>query len=362
MPATISIKIGDKYSSALSPNTISHGSVWTKDQTIADEEQRINNRWDSSLSQYLREIGTVKRISRDEEKELAGRIRKGDVQARARMIEANLRLVVKIARNYEGIGVHLQDLISEGNIGLMKAVEHYDPGKGAKLSSYSAYWIRQAIIQALANQSKDVRLPVYVAIRFNKMCRTAMRLEEGLGREPTGEELASEMGTSLTCIANTRGAHLQFHSLDAPINGETSTYAEQVPDEKAEAPYEQLENKMQLSMLQESIETLREREKTVLMLRFGLNETRPRTLEQVAVKMGITDERVRQIQNDAIKKLRRRFKKRDGTNPIHAAVKKAISYQFHASKKPKRDGFSAKGQDESSHDSRCLRKQEATEA
>src|SRR5450432_113951 len=212
---------------------------------------------DTAIKLYLREIGQVKLLTPDEEIQLAARIKKGDKKAREHMIKANLRLVVKIARDYEGIGLPLLDLISEGNIGLMKAVERFDPAKGGKLSTYGSWWIKQSIKRALANQSKTIRLPVHLVDKISKMRRTAMKLQEVFGREPTDDELAEEMGMSTSRVAQMRTAAIRPASLDAPIgDDETNNFAEVVQDENADSPYEQLEEKTVNRMLQEMVKTL----------------------------------------------------------------------------------------------------------
>jgi RNA polymerase primary sigma factor len=227
---------------------------------------------DTAIKLYLREIGQVKLLTPQEEIELAAKIKKGDKKAREQMIKANLRLVVKIARDYEGIGLPLLDLISEGNIGLMKAVERFDPAKGGKLSTYGSWWIKQSIKRALANQSKTIRLPVHLVDKISKMRRTAMRLQEELGREPTDEELGEELGITASRVAQMRMAAIRPASLDAPIGDEDSNnFAEVVQDESADTPYEQLEEKTVTRMLQEMVKTLDPREATILRARFGLD-------------------------------------------------------------------------------------------
>jgi RNA polymerase primary sigma factor len=270
------------------------------------ERERSSYDGDTAIKLYLREIGQVKLLTPQEEIELAARIKKGDKKAREQMIKANLRLVVKIARDYEGIGLPLLDLISEGNIGLMKAVERFDPSKGGKLSTYGSWWIKQSIKRALANQSKTIRLPVHLVDKISKMRRTAMRLQEELGREPTDDELGGELGISASRVAQMRLAAIRPASLDAPIGDEDSNnFAEVVQDEAADTPYEQLEEKTVTRMLQEMVKTLDPREATILRARFGLDGGPERTLEEVGEKFGVTRERVRQIQNIALKKLRK---------------------------------------------------------
>ncbi|HVV70981.1 MAG TPA: sigma-70 family RNA polymerase sigma factor, partial [Verrucomicrobiae bacterium] len=265
---------------------------------------------DASITLYLREIGRVKLLTPQEEIELAARIKKGDKKAREQMIKANLRLVVKIARDYEGIGVPLLDLISEGNIGLMKAVERFDPAKGGKLSTYGSWWIKQSIKRALANQSKTIRLPVHLVDKIGRMRRAALRLHEELGREPTDEELAAELDSTPARVAQMRMAAVRPTSLDAQIDGEDSaSYAETIADEKAETPYEMLEDKAVMGMLQDMVKTLDKRERTILSERFGLNGERAKTLDEIGIEMGVTRERVRQVQNAALAKLRRKIQR-----------------------------------------------------
>mgnify|MGYP000964881000 CR=1 FL=1 len=269
----------------------------------------------TALKLYLREIGKVDLLTVQEEIDLAALIKQGDEEARELMIKANLRLVVKIAHDYDGLGLPLLDLINEGNIGLMKAVERFDPAKGAKLSTYGSWWIKQSIKRALANQSKTIRLPVHMVDKVSKMRRLAMKLQEVLGREPTDEELGEEMDISPVKVAQMRSAAIKPASLDAPIGGDddSSNFSEVVEDEKAETPYEQLEDKTVKGMLEEMLKTLNEREATILRYRFGLDGEDEKTLEEVGEKFGVTRERVRQIQNIALHKLRRMIEKLEDT-------------------------------------------------
>jgi RNA polymerase primary sigma factor len=265
---------------------------------------------DTAIKLYLREIGQVKLLTPQEEIVLAARIKKGDKKAREQMIKANLRLVVKIARDYEGIGLPLLDLISEGNIGLMKAVERFDPKKGGKLSTYGSWWIKQSIKRALANQSKTIRLPVHLVDKISKMRRVAMKLQEELGREPTDEELAGELDMTPTRVRQMRLAAIRPASLDAPIgDDESNNFSEVVEDENATTPYEDLEDKTVFVMLQDMVKHLDEREATILRYRFGLDGGSEKTLEEVGKKFGVTRERVRQIQNLALRKLRKMIEK-----------------------------------------------------
>jgi RNA polymerase primary sigma factor len=265
---------------------------------------------DSAIKLYLREIGLVRLLTPVEEIELAAKIKKGDKKAREQMIKANLRLVVKIAHDYEGLGLPLLDLINEGNIGLMKAVERFDPSKGGKLSTYGSWWIKQSIKRALANQSKTIRLPVHLVDKISKMRRTALKLQEVLGREPSDEELGEELGMTGSRVAQLRTAAIRPASLDAPIGDDDSNnFSEVVQDENAETPYEQLEEKTVTLMLNDMVALLDTREATILKYRFGLDGDAERTLEEVGEKFGVTRERVRQIQNMALNKLRKMIEK-----------------------------------------------------
>src|SRR6266540_7159752 len=290
--------------------TVAAASADAANQPAPTARDRSTYDGDSAIKLYLREIGQVALLTPAEEIELAARIKKGDKKAREQMIKANLRLVVKIAHDYEGFGLPLLDLISEGNIGLMKAVERFDPSKGGKLSTYGSWWIKQSIKRALANQSKTIRLPVHLVDKISKMRRVAMKLQEEFGREPTDEELAEELGMTSTRVAQMRTAAIRPASLDAPIgDDESNNYSEIIADENAKTPYRQLEDQTVTRMLQELVTTLDTREATILRYRFGLDGGPERTLEEVGEKFGVTRERVRQIQNIALNKLRKMIEK-----------------------------------------------------
>ena len=268
-----------------------------------------------SLKIYLREIGQTPLLTREEEVLLAERIKNGDPEARAHMIKANLRLVVKIAQDYANYGLPLLDLISEGNIGLMKAVERFDPNKGGKLSTYAAWWIKQSIKRALANQSKTIRLPVHMVEKISKMRRVTNVLSKELGREPTDEEIAEEIGIDHAKLAHLKAAALAPASLDAPISEDDNTeFGEIIEDEKAQTPLDLVSHKNMHGQLGGLLEVLDERERRIINARFGLNDEKPKILEDVGEEFGVTRERIRQLQNIAIKKLRRALQKREGTD------------------------------------------------
>ena len=275
------------------------------------EERRGAYDGETAIRLYLREIGKVDLLTPQQEIELAARIKNGDKEAREHMIKANLRLVVKIAHDYDWLGLPLLDLINEGNIGLMKAVERFDPAKGGKLSTYAAWWIKQSIKRALANQAKTIRLPVHLVDKISKMRKVAMRLQEEFGREPTDEEIGEEMELTASRVAQMRTAAIRPASLDAPIgdDSDSNNFGEIIEDENAETPYEQLEEKTIVNLLQDLVKELPEREAKILNFRFGLDGGNEKTLEEVGHKFGVTRERVRQIQNIALNKLRKKIEK-----------------------------------------------------
>src|SRR5882724_5019307 len=272
-----------------------------------------------SLQLYLREIGRVKLLTPKEEITLARKIKRGDKQAREQMITANLRLVVKIARDYEGLGMPILDLINEGNIGLMKGVERFDPNKGAKLSTYASWWIKQSIKRALANQSKTIRLPVHVVDKVAHIRRTEMKLRELLDRDPTDQEVAEDLGLKTRRVREYRDASRAPVSLDAPIGTEESDrISETVADANAAAPFDRITRESDTELMQEVLATLTERERSILGMRFGLDDGEPKTLEQVGEHFKVTRERIRQIQEQALKELRVKIEKREKPSPIEA--------------------------------------------
>jgi RNA polymerase primary sigma factor len=262
------------------------------------------------LSLYLTEIGKVKLLTPEQEIELANRIKAGDEAAREHMIKANLRLVVKIAREYEGIGLPLMDLIGEGNIGLMKAVERYDPTVGARLSTYAIWWIKQSIRRALANQSKTIRLPVHLVWTISKMNQAGRNLQQTLGREATDEEIADKLGIKTSRVTQMRVASIRPASLDARIgDDDAGTLADVVEDENVEAPQHRLEEEGMKSRLRELVQSLTPREADIISSRFGLDGKGKKTLEEVGQQFGVTRERVRQIESKALTKLRTKLQR-----------------------------------------------------
>src|SRR6058998_139571 len=281
------------------------------------------NESDLGLKRYLQEIGQFPLLTRQQEVELAGKIKKGDAAAREWMINANLRLVVTIARDYANLGLPLLDLISEGNIGLTKAVERFEPTKGAKLSTYAMWWIKQSIKRALANQGKTIRLPVHLADKVAKVRRVSLQMSDELGREPTDDELGEEIGIDSDKITRLKSVGIRPASLDAPIADNDSTeFGEVIGDDEAQTPFELLRDKNLLGEVDGLLEVLDPREKKIISQRFGLDGGKPKTLEDVGKDFGITRERIRQLQNAALGKLRRALMKKEkvlGTEFLVAA-------------------------------------------
>ncbi len=276
---------------------------------------------DNSLRLYMKEIVKTDLLTAEEEVKLADRIKAGDESARTHMIKANLRLVVKIAQDYSNYGLPLSDLISEGNIGLMKAVERFDPEKGGKLSTYAAWWIKQSIKRALANQSKTIRLPVHMVDKVAKMRRIASMLAEDIGREPTDDELVEELGIPRSKLTLLKQVSQRPTSLNAPVNeGESTDLAEIIGDEKAINPLEALTDKNMHGELGSLLEMLDEREHRIIGARFGLDGKTPMTLEEVGQEFGVTRERIRQLQNVALQKMHKALSKKERPNPPKAVT------------------------------------------
>ena len=270
---------------------------------------------DSGLQLYLRQIAQYPLLTPAEEIRLAAKIKKGNKAAKVEMIRANLRLVVKIARDYANLGLPLLDLISEGNIGLVKAVERFDPAKGGKLSTYGSWWIKQSIKRALANQGKTIRLPVHLVDKIAKIRRVGAGLSDELGREATDEEIAEEVGMNAAKVTKLKQASIRPSSLDAPVgDDDSSEFGDLVGDEMAVDPFEQLRDKNMQEEVGDLLDQLDDRERKIINARFGLDGAEPITLEEVGVKFGVTRERIRQLQNIALGKMRRALSKREKCN------------------------------------------------
>ena len=260
---------------------------------------------DDPVKVYLKEIGTVPLLSSEEELELAKRVVEGDEKAKKRLSEANLRLVVSIAKRYLGRGMHFLDLIQEGNLGLMKAVEKFDYTKGFKFSTYATWWIRQAITRAIADQARTIRIPVHMVETMNKVRRVSGQLLHNNGREPTPEEVAEELNMPVEKIREIMRASQDPLSLETPIGEEDDTHlGDMVPDGDALAPVEEASHVLLREQLMDVLGTLTPRERKVLQMRFGISGGRPHTLEEVGKEFNVTRERIRQIEAKALRKLR----------------------------------------------------------
>ncbi len=276
------------------------------EEESTDDSRNMTYDERSGLRAYMREIVKTPLLTPAEELDLAQRIRSGEQAARQQMISANLRLVVKIANDYNNFGLPILDLISEGNIGLIKAVERFDPTKGGKLSTYAAWWIKQSIKRALANQGKTIRLPVHLVDRIAEMRRTTAQLANELDRDPSDEEIAYTMGIPVNKVAHLKSVSTRPASLDAPVGEDNDTsFGDLVGDEDQATPIEDLQEKSRNQDIQVMMSRLEPRESDIIRLRFGLDGNHPLTLEEVGEKFGVTRERVRQIQNIAIHKMRR---------------------------------------------------------
>jgi len=260
---------------------------------------------DDPVRMYLKEIGQIKLLSAEEEVELAKRVSEGDQTAKNLLTEANLRLVVSIAKKYSGRGLHILDLIQEGNTGLIRAVDKFDWTKGNKFSTYATWWIRQAITRAIADQARTIRVPVHMVEVINKATRCNRKLVQELGREPTVEEIAAELGLPVEKIIEANRTAADTLSLDTPVGDEEDTsIGSFVEDERTPGPADATSNALLAEALKEILDTLTEREADVLRMRFGMYDGRTHTLEEVGHIFNVTRERIRQIENKAIRKLR----------------------------------------------------------
>ena len=279
--------------------------------TVEDEELvdpadlAVEFNLDDPVRMYLKEIGQIKLLSAEEEVELAKRVTEGDQDAKNKLTEANLRLVVSIAKKYSGRGLHILDLIQEGNTGLIRAVDKFDWTKGNKFSTYATWWIRQAITRAIADQARTIRVPVHMVEVINKATRCNRKLVQELGREPTVEEIAAELGLPVEKIIEANRTAADTLSLDTPVGDEEDTsIGSFVEDERTPGPADATSNALLAEALKEILDTLTEREADVLRMRFGMHDGRNHTLEEVGKIFNVTRERIRQIENKAIRKLR----------------------------------------------------------
>lgn len=267
-------------------------------------KRRIDREVQTPLETYLREINETPLLNAKEERELAERVVAGDMEARDKMVRANLRLVVNIARGYANKGLSLQDLIEEGNLGLLRAVEGFDPSVGTRFSTYASYWIKQAIKRALVNTAKTIRIPAYMVELLSKWRRASNRLTEVLGRSPTHEEVARMLGLARKKLPIIKKAIRVYNSNPQTEQADSGwSLGEMVMDERSGAPEEELINSDSLAHVQHLLETMDPRESTVLQMRFGLNEHQPHTLKEIGEHLGLTRERVRQIEDLALRKL-----------------------------------------------------------
>jgi RNA polymerase primary sigma factor len=289
--------LADEWAAEDSDEEIANAAAVYLDDDIADDSVRL----------YLREIGKIPLLSADEELALAQRVVAGDIDAKDKMAEANMRLVVSIAKRYVGRGLDLLDLIQEGNTGLLRAVEKFDPDKGFKFSTYATWWIRQAITRAIADQARTIRIPVHMVETINKLLRTQRRLTQELNREPTNEEIAQAMEIEVDKVEHIMKIKQDISSLDASIRDdeEDSVLADFIEDEDTISPEESATGQLLKEQVKDMLGALTEREQKILKLRFGLEDGKSHTLEEVGQEFSVTRERIRQIEAKALAKLRK---------------------------------------------------------
>ncbi|MGF7229146.1 MAG: RNA polymerase sigma factor RpoD [Candidatus Saccharibacteria bacterium] len=277
------------------------------EEVVVDDQSYIDDIADDSVRLYLREIGKIPLLSAEEELALAKRVVDGDKDAKDKMAEANMRLVVSIAKRYVGRGLDLLDLIQEGNTGLLRAVEKFDPDKGFKFSTYATWWIRQAITRAIADQARTIRIPVHMVETINKLLRTQRRLTQELNREPSNEEIAKAMDLDVDKVEHIMKIKQDISSLDASIRDdeEESVLADFIEDEDTARPEELATNQLLKEQVKDMLGALTEREQKILKLRFGLEDGKQHTLEEVGQEFSVTRERIRQIEAKALAKLRK---------------------------------------------------------
>ena len=291
------------------------------DEDLAITAENVDAFADDSVRLYLREIGKIPLLTPEEEADLAERIVKGDKKAKDKMVESNMRLVVSIAKRYGGRGLDFLDLIQEGNTGLLRAVDKFDPAKGFKFSTYATWWVRQAITRAIADQARTIRIPVHMVETINKVLRTTRKLTAELNREPTNEEIAKELGLEPEKVDYVMRIKQDIASLDASVgregDDEDSVLGDFVEDEERDSPEDSAANQILKEQLSEIIATLTDREQKIIRLRFGIGGGRPHTLEEVGNEFDVTRERIRQIEAKALSKLR----KNKDTKKLHEYLK-----------------------------------------
>ena len=291
------------------------------DEDLAITAENVDAFADDSVRLYLREIGKIPLLTPEEEADLAQRIVKGDKKAKDKMVESNMRLVVSIAKRYGGRGLDFLDLIQEGNTGLLRAVEKFDPEKGFKFSTYATWWVRQAITRAIADQARTIRIPVHMVETINKVLRTTRKLTSELNREPTNEEIAKELDMEPEKVDYVMRIKQDIASLDASVgregDDEDSVLGDFVEDEERDSPEDSAANQILKEQLSEIIATLTDREQKIIRLRFGIGGGRPHTLEEVGNEFDVTRERIRQIEAKALSKLR----KNKYTKKLHEYLK-----------------------------------------
>lgn len=311
--ANIAITAGDEPIGAEDEWAAEEG----EEEIVLTEKVYLDDIADDSVRLYLREIGKIPLLTAQEELALAHKVVAGDRRAKDKMAEANMRLVVSIAKRYVGRGLDLLDLIQEGNTGLLRAVEKFDPDKGFKFSTYATWWIRQAITRAIADQARTIRIPVHMVETINKLLRTQRRLTQELNREPTNEEIAKEMEIEVEKVEHIMKIKQEIHSLDQSIRDEDedTTLADFVPDEDSKLPEEMAGEQLLKTQVKDMLGILTDREQKILKLRFGLEDGKSHTLEEVGQEFSVTRERIRQIEAKALAKLRK-----------HKDAKKLLDY------------------------------------
>jgi RNA polymerase primary sigma factor len=286
-------------------------SEWVADteaeEVVPEDTSYMDDIADDSVRLYLREIGKIPLLTAEEELALAKKVKSGDKRAKDQMAEANMRLVVSIAKRYVGRGLDLLDLIQEGNTGLLRAVEKFDPDRGFKFSTYATWWIRQAITRAIADQARTIRIPVHMVETINKLLRTQRRLTQELNREPTNEEIAAAMEMDVDKVEHIMKIKQDISSLDASVRDdeEDSVLGDFIEDEEAKTPTESANEQLLKEQVKQILSTLTEREQKILKLRFGLEDGKSHTLEEVGQEFSVTRERIRQIEAKALAKLRK---------------------------------------------------------